>query len=90
MFSTSLTDVYLSNFDFGNGQKEIESLTGNENLYEKYFFKFSKKYKEEKIDALENKGFKIKEIKINFIVYWKNKDMEKEIKIILPSVMFER
>jgi ATP-dependent DNA helicase RecQ len=81
----TLHDVYLDYFN--NKKKEIEKLNGNENLQIDDLFKFSDKFKE-KIEKLKSRGYEIKEIKVNFIVYWKNKDMSKEIKIILPCVEF--
>lgn len=51
--------------------------------------KFSNQFKSE-IDAQKEKGFILKEAKINFILYWKKEDTDKEIKIILPEVCFER
>jgi len=79
-------DVYLDHFK--NKQKEIEKLNGNESLRERNdLLRFSKKF-EGKIADLKNKGYSIKETKVNFIVFWKGKDMPKEIKIILPCVVF--
>jgi len=78
-------DLYLDHFK--NKQKEIEKLNGNENLQVGDLFKFSREFKR-KIEELKSRGYGIKEIKVNFIVYWKNKDMSKEIKIILPRVEF--
>jgi len=82
-------DVILSYFT--NKQKEIDSLNGSEKLKIGDLFKFSEKFKQV-IEEQKSKGFHLREneITINFIVYWKNKDMEKEIKIILPIVTFER
>jgi len=51
--------------------------------------KFSKKFCEF-IAYQEQKRYKLKEAKVNFIVYWKKEEEEKEIKIILPEVYFER
>jgi len=78
-------DVYLGHFK--NKQKGIEQLKGNENLQIGDLLKFSKKF-EEKVVELESRGYCIKEIKVNFIVYWKGEDMSEEIKIILPCVVF--
>ena len=55
--------------------------------------KFSKYFLERKT-MLEQKGFEIKESKVNFILYWKMKEadkkVEEEIKIVLPELYFER
>ena len=43
---------------------------------------------------LQKKGFELKESKVNFILYWKmkeaGKEVETEIKIVLPELYFER
>ncbi len=51
--------------------------------------KFSKKLTEE-IQNKKVKGFELKTVKINFIVYWQKEGTDKEIKIILPELYFER
>jgi len=86
--------MYLTHRDVHLGygkdkQKEIEKLTGDENLKIGNLFAFSEKFKEKTKD-LKSKGYEIKEIKINLIVHWKGKDMNEEIKVILPYVIFER
>jgi ATP-dependent DNA helicase RecQ len=84
----TLRDVNLSHFKDKHKQKEIDSLSGNENLPINISI-FSAKFKE-RISELKNKGYGIKEMKVNFVVYWKGEDMSEEIKIILPKVVFER
>lgn len=51
--------------------------------------KFSKKITEEIQDKKE-KGFELKIVEINFIVYWQKEGLDKEIKIILPKLYFEK
>jgi len=51
--------------------------------------KFSKKFIEV-LNAQERKGYELKEVKVNFVVYWKKPEEEKEIKIILPELYFKR
>jgi len=51
--------------------------------------KFSKKFCEF-ITYQEQKGYELKEAKVNFIVYWKKEDEDKEIKIILPELFLEK
>ena len=51
--------------------------------------KFSKLF-QNRIEAIKQKGFHLKEAKVNFIVYWKKEDAEQESKIILPELFFER
>ena len=51
--------------------------------------KFSKQF----INQLENikaNDYKLKSAKVNFIVYWLKEGEEKEIKIILPEIYFEK
>jgi ATP-dependent DNA helicase RecQ len=49
--------------------------------------KFSNRYKEI-ISNYQNKGYKLKESVINYIVYWKKEELEDEIKIVLPELKF--
>jgi len=72
---------------FSSKQKEIEKLNGNEILQQGVLLDFSKDFKE-KIEKRKNEGYLLKEITVNFIVYWKGEYMKKEIKIILPKVIF--
>lgn len=51
--------------------------------------KFSKNYLST-IEAQKTRGYYLKEARVNFIVYWKKEETEKEIKIILPEVIFEK
>ncbi len=51
--------------------------------------KFSKKFIEI-INSQERKEYKLKEVKANFVLYWKKSYEEKEIKIILPELYFVR
>ena len=49
--------------------------------------KFSNRYKETIINY-QNKGYKLKESVINYIVYWNKEELEDEIKIVLPELKF--
>jgi len=51
--------------------------------------KFSKHFSAT-LEGIHQKGFKLKEVKVNFIIYWKDTEEESEIKIILPELYFER
>ena len=42
------------------------------------------------IESVKQKGYHLKQAKVNFIVYWKKEDAENESKIILPELYFER
>ncbi len=51
--------------------------------------KFSRNFIEVLNDK-ERKGYNLKKVKVNFVLYWKKQDEEREIKIILPELYFER
>jgi ATP-dependent DNA helicase RecQ len=51
--------------------------------------KFSKGFNS-KLSDYTFKGYKPVEARINFIVYWKNDNNEKESKIVLPELLFRR
>jgi len=80
---------YINLRYFKDNKEKIEKLNGNEILQQGNLFIFSKEFRN-KIEELKSKGYHIKEIKINLIIYWKDKETAEEIKIILPSVTFER
>ena len=42
------------------------------------------------IETQKQKGYHLKQAKVNFIVYWKKEDAENESKIILPELYFQR
>ncbi len=48
---------------------------------------FSRDFKKE-IESLQAKNYKLKSARVNFITYWKTVDSEKEIKIVLPELLF--
>jgi ATP-dependent DNA helicase RecQ len=51
--------------------------------------KFSKQFAKD-IESMKLKGFALKRVVVNFIVYWKGEDSQQEVKIILPEVHFEK
>lgn len=51
--------------------------------------KFSSNFKEN-LAAFGKKGYRLKSASVNYIVYWKNEDSDKEIKIILPEIRLQR
>jgi len=55
----------------------------------KKVLKFSRHFLEV-INQLQQKGYKLKDAKINFMVNWKIPDEEKELLIILPELCFEK
>ncbi|MDN3658139.1 RecQ family ATP-dependent DNA helicase [Ferruginibacter paludis] len=51
--------------------------------------KFSKQFLNT-IELQKQKGYHLKQVKVNFIIYWKKEDTEQEFKIILPELYFEK
>ena len=90
-------DVQLGYFEFV--QHRIENLLSGEKLYPKedgyanskgeLVLKFSRSFAE-KIQSMKQKSYEPKGAKVNFIVYWQGEGMEKEVKIVLPELYFER
>jgi ATP-dependent DNA helicase RecQ len=90
-------DVNLGYFEFV--QHRLDRITSGNLLTRKnegyanangdLVLKFSKKF----IDVLklqERKGYNLKEVKVNFVLYWKKPNGEKETRIILPELYFEK
>ena len=90
-------DVQLGYFEFVqhrlngiiSGDFLIKTDEGCVNAKGNLVLKFSKKFTEV-LNSQEGKGYKLKEAKANFVLYWKKPGEEKEIKIILPELVFER
>jgi ATP-dependent DNA helicase RecQ len=55
----------------------------------KSVLKFSKQFLNT-IESVKQKGYHLKEARVNFIVYWKKEDTNQEVKIILPELYFEK
>jgi len=51
--------------------------------------KFSKQFLKT-IESVKKKGYHLRRAKVNFIVYWKKEDAERETKIILPELYLKR
>ncbi len=62
---------------------------GCTNIKGQSVLKFSKQFLNT-IESAKKKGYHLKQVRVNFIVYWKKEDEEQEIKIILPEVFFEK
>ena len=45
---------------------------------------------EERIENLKSKNFVLSSAKVNYIVYWHNKDKEEKAQIVLPELNFKR
>lgn len=70
---------------------DVLTLNGDEclNSSGQSVLKFSQQFIKQIAD-IKNKNYEIKGVKVNFIVYWLKEGTEKEIKIILPELFFER
>lgn len=51
--------------------------------------KFSQSFVNQ-VEAMKSRNYELKSAKVNFIVYWLKEGTEKEVKIILPELYFER
>ncbi|MBN1185875.1 MAG: RecQ family ATP-dependent DNA helicase [Bacteroidales bacterium] len=93
----SFTDVNLGFFEYR--QSQINRLIpgnnldigndGCENSNGDIVLKFSKKF-QDMITQLNEQGYQLKYAIINFIIFWKDSEKDKEFKIILPELDFER
>ena len=90
-------DVYLNYFEFIQnrilplkcGENLSVNSEGCKNTKDEKVMKFSKQFMEF-IASHEQMGYKLKVAKINFMVWWKKPDEEKELLIVLPEVYFEK
>lgn len=92
-------DVYLDFFISSYRQRLISELTSGDELIVnderclnskgQAVLKFSKKGIRE-ISLLKEKNYVLKSAKVRFIVYWEKENTDKEVKIILPELYFER
>lgn len=90
-------DVYLGYFKYI--QKRMENLMCGDNLVKaeegwadpngKPVLKFSKLFND-KLLAIKKSGFRLQEVKIGFILYWKEEGAKEEVKIILPELYFSK
>ena len=93
----SFSDVFLGYFE--NKQYQINRLVPGDNLILSnngctnsngdLVLKFSRKF-QETISHLEEQGYHLKSVKVNFIIFWKDPEKKKEFKVILPELNFER
>ncbi len=72
-----------------NGQALSIKEDGLANEDGELVLKFSKLFRDDLI-KIEEDGYKFKSAIVNFLVYWKEKESQEYIKIILPEVVFER
>jgi ATP-dependent DNA helicase RecQ len=66
-------------------------LNGEEcqNIFHQPVLKFSKSFMLQ-IENLHTAGYEIKDIRVNYIIFWKKDNDDQEIKIILPELVFQR
>lgn len=90
-------DIWLDYFiakqniiaDLKCGDRMLVDRSGCSDKNGNYIIKFSNSCKE-KIIEYESKGYKLSESKINYMAYWKKKESEDEILIILPELKFRK
>jgi len=90
-------EVYLGYFEFvqhrfknlqsGSSLTVLEDGLGNER--KEIVLKYSQDFKK-KLNGKMQIGYVLKSAKINFFVYWKGDDGEKEVRIILPEITMVR
>ncbi len=90
-------DVWLGFFDNNYRQKLLKKLQSGDKLIYKNNACFNNDNKEilrfstafsNKLEDLKKKNYAISEVRINFIIFWKNEKSGNEIKIILPEIYF--
>jgi len=95
-FQLSHKDVFLDYF--ASRRREIDSLMSGQDLLikdtgcfwkDREVVRFSKMFCE-KINMWKDKGYVLSRAYIRHIVFWKGRDQDKEIKIILPNVELSR
>jgi ATP-dependent DNA helicase RecQ len=90
-------DVWLDDFiyrqnivsQFISGDQLIVKENECVNSKGKVVLKFSRQYVRQ-IESLERKCYVLARAKVNFIVYWQKEGSDKEVKIILPELYFEK
>ena len=90
-------DVQLGYFEYvqhrihnlfsGASLQVLENGLGNEEG--EFVCKYSQKFMDFLAERQE-KGFRIADAKVNFVVYWKNEAKDKESKIILPQLLLKK
>jgi ATP-dependent DNA helicase RecQ len=51
---------------------------------------FSRNFVNEKFNPMLEKGYKVTEARVEYIVFWYDKDEAKEFKIVLPRLRFSK
>lgn len=99
-FMLTHRDVWLGFFLSPHRQNWIENMKsgtslqltveGCNDIFGHELARFSRNFKENTLQKWLDKGYKLKEARINFIVYWKNPEDSEEGRIILPEIVLER
>ncbi len=89
-------DVYLGHFAFV--QPQVQALTTGQNLQVQaegladqngnLLVKFSKKFHQQ-IAVYRASGYGLREARVNFLVYWRDPERGRELRVVLPEVGFE-
>jgi len=97
VMSPTHRDVDLGYFEFV--QRRIRNIVSGDSLIIRedgcansngeLVIKFSKKFIGH-IKNQESMNYKLKDAKVNFVVYWHNEEKDHEVKIILPELHFEQ
>jgi len=90
-------EVYLDYFAYvqkrivqiQSGDSLVYNADGLANKNGELVLKFSNRFKE-MIGLHEKRGYAIDQAKVNFCVYWKGPDSDREVQILLPEVSFQK
>jgi ATP-dependent DNA helicase RecQ len=90
-------DVWLDFFKYKqfhisklmSGNKLLLNGEECQNIFHQPVLKFSKSFMLQ-IENLHTAGYEIKDIRVNYIIFWKKDNDDQEIKIILPELVFQR
>ncbi|KPP98447.1 MAG: ATP-dependent DNA helicase RecQ [Bacteroidetes bacterium HLUCCA01] len=87
-------DFFISKQQFLNRAISGDKLTINGNLSlslsGQEVVRFSKKFTNDSILPLLGDGYRMKEAKVNFVLWWQKEDSNREIKVILPEIILEK
>ena len=96
LFLLTHRDVWLDFFKDARRQEAIGNLKSGMPLRlmeggccdssDKEVVRFSNSFKKE-IEKWLDKGYELKEARVNFVVYWKKTGEEEEVKVLLPEIV---
>jgi ATP-dependent DNA helicase RecQ len=92
-------DIWLDYFINNQRQKWISHLQSGDNLFFKKdscynsenqeILKISKAFASRLNDFIKS-GYEVNSVKINFILFWKKEETDKEVKIVLPEIYLQK